>query len=196
MKKVILLFLLSASVTSFSQNSVFKLELNYPIPVDQNFIGKNYTGIIDIGGKYSLLNKDIVSLGFAFNTGLLTFDNSENIIFQNYRVSAYSFQPKVFCEFNIKSIDKLHPYTSLGYSFMIFKATGTNNEFDISDLNDTQNGINLNFGLAFDVTKKFFINAQYDFIKLKKENSIPYSTFNTNINIVKLGIGLKLYQKE
>jgi opacity protein-like surface antigen len=68
--------------------------------------------------------------------------------------------------------------------------------FDIYDLNDTQNGINLNFGIAFDITKKFFINAQYDFIKLKKENSIPYSTFNTNINLVKLGIGLKLYQKE
>ncbi len=192
MKKIILLFLLSICTYSFSQNSKLKLDVNYPFAVDQNFMGKNYSGIIDIGGKYSLVNKDLVNLGFAINTGLLTFDNTINESFQNYKISAYTIQPKVFCEFNIKSVEKIHPYTSLGYSFFVFKATGTNNEFDVSAFNDTQSGINLNFGLAFDITKKLYINAQYDFIKLKKEDLIPNSKFNTNVNIVKIGIGLKL----
>jgi hypothetical protein len=192
MKKVVLLFLLSMSISSFSQNSKFKLELNYPIPVDQNFIGKNYSGIIDLGLKYSVQTKDIINLGIAFNTGLLTFDNTKNVFFENYKTNAYFIQPKVFCEFNLKTIQKLHPYTSLGYSFILFKSTGTNNEVDLSGTNNTSSGINLNLGLAIDITKKLFVNVQYDFIKLKKDDLIPNSTFNTNINLVKFGVGLKL----
>lgn len=192
MKKIFLLLLLSLSLSSFSQVSKLCLEVNYPLPFDSNFIGENYTGIIDLGGKYRVLSKDILNLGISINTGLLTFDNSKINSPQNYKIYAYPVQPKIFCEFNIKSIDKLHPYTSLGYSFIIFKATGTNNDYDISSLNDTQSGINLNFGLAFDITKNFFINGQYDFIKLKKENGIPNSTYNTNINILKFGVGFRL----
>ncbi len=192
MKKIFSFLLISICFSSFAQNSKLSLEVNYPLPIDNNFIGKNYTGIIDLGGKYRILNKNIVNLGVAFNAGLLIFDNSKINSPQNYKVYSYPIQPKVFCEFNIKSISKLHPYTSLGYSFVVFKATGTNNGYSVSNLNDTQSGINLNFGLAYDITNKIFVNGQFDYIKLNNENGIPSSTYNTKINILKFGIGLRL----
>lgn len=192
MKKILLITLLNFNLVLFSQESKLSIELNYPIPVDNNFIGKNYTGIVDIGGKYKIINKEVINFGIALNAGLLTFNNSKNNSPQNYKIYAYPIQPKVFCEFNIKNIEKLYPYTSIGYSFIIFKATGTNNGYNVSDFNDTQSGVNLNFGLAYDITSKLFINGQFDFIKLQKEKGIPNSTYNTNINLVKLGIGIRL----
>lgn len=192
MKKILLITLLNFNLVLFSQESKLSIELNYPIPVDNNFIGKNYTGIVDIGGKYKIINKEVINFGIALNAGLLTFNNSKNNSPQNYKIYAYPIQPKVFCEFNIKNIEKLHPYTSIGYSFIIFKATGTNNGYSVSDFNDTQSGVNLNFGLAYDITSKLLINGQFDFIKLQKEKGIPNSTYNTNINLVKLGIGIRL----
>jgi hypothetical protein len=192
MKKAFLFLLLNLSLSLFSQESKFSLELNYPLTFDNNFIGKNYTGIIDLGGKYRILSKDILNFGISFNTGLLKFNNTGINSSQNYTIYAYPIQPNFFCEFNIKPIEKLHPYTSVGYSFIVFKATGTNNGFDISGLNETQSGINLNLGLAFDITNKFFVNGQYDFIKLNNKDSIPNSTYNKNINIIKFGVGLRL----
>jgi hypothetical protein len=192
MKKTLLILFLNLNLALFSQESKLSIELNYPIPADNNFIGKNYTGIVDIGGKYKIINKDFLDFGIALNAGVLTFNNSKINSPQNYKIYAYPIQPKIFCEFNIKNIKKLHPYTSLGYSFIIFKAIGTNNGYDISDLNDTQAGVNLNFGLSYDITSKFFVNGQFDFIKLEKENGIPNTTFNTNVNLVKLGVGLRL----
>jgi len=192
MKKTLLILLLNINLALFSQESKLSIELNYPIPVGNNFIGKNYTGIIDIGGKYKIIDKDVLDFGVSLNAGLLTFNNLINNSTQNYKIYAYPIQPKIFCEFNIKNIKKLHPYTSLGYSFIIFKATGTNNEFDVSDFNETQSGVNLNFGLSYDFTNKFFVNGQFDFIKLQKEKGVPNSAYNTNINLVKLGIGLRL----
>lgn len=192
MKKTLLILLLNLNFAIFSQESKLSIELNYPIPADNNFIGKNYTGIVDIGGKYKIIHKNILDFGIALNAGLLTYNNSKINSSQNYKIYAYPIQPKIFCEFNIKNIKRLHPYTSLGYSFIIFKATGTNNGFDISDLNDTQAGINLNFGLSYDITSKLFVNGQFDFTKLQEENGIPNTTFNTNVNLVKFGIGLRL----
>lgn len=192
MRKTFLFLLLIISLSSFSQNSKLSLELNYPLPIDNNFIGKNYTGIIDLGAKYKIISKDLVNLGIALNTSLLIFANKNNNSNPNYTVYAYPIQPKIFCEFNIKSIEKLHPYTSLGYSFIVYKATGTNFENDNFSLNRTESGININFGLAFDITNIFFVNGQYDFIKLKKDDTIPNSTYNKNINIIKFGIGLRL----
>lgn len=190
MKKVLLILLINLNLNLFSQESKLSIELNYPLPAGNNFIGKNYNGIIDIGGKYNVIDKDVLDFGVALNTGVLIFNNTDG--FQNYKMHAFPIQPKIFCEFNIKSIEKLHPYTSLGYSFIIFKATGTNYGNDISDFNNTDSGINLNLGLSYDITKKFFVNAQFDYIKLNKEEDFPNTSYNTNINLVKFGIGFRL----
>ena len=45
--KVLSLFLL-LSATAFGQTSKFSVEVAYPIPVDNNFLGENYQGIADL----------------------------------------------------------------------------------------------------------------------------------------------------
>jgi opacity protein-like surface antigen len=93
---------------------------------------------------------------------------------------------------DLESIDKFHPSVGLGYTIMVFDASGINNGLDVSDANDTQSGFNFNFGLAYGITEKLFVQVQYDFIKLGVDNDASDMKFNTNVNILKIGLGYRL----
>lgn len=144
--------LLIFSIKLFSQESKFSIELNYPIPIDKNFIGKNYNGIIDVGANYRMANLPPLNLGVLVN--------NQNNRFQNFKVTAYVIQPRIFGALDIKSIDKFHPSVGLGYTIMVFNTSGTNNGFDVSNARDPQSGFNFNFGLAYDITEKLFAQVQ------------------------------------
>ncbi len=191
MKKTYLFLLLTFTLAAFSQESKMSFELNYPIPFGENFIGENYTGIIDLGAKYRFIKKENVNFGVAINASLFSFENTVSFL-QDYTMYAYPIQPKLFAEFNMKSLEKLHPFAALGYSFIVFQASGSNNGVDISSYNETQSGINLNLGLAFDVTKTLFVSGQYDYIKVNTADGVPQSSYNTNVSLFKFGLGLRL----
>ena len=191
-QKILLMLLLIFSIKSFSQDSKLSLELNYPIPIGNNFVGENYSGIIDIGTNYRLVDLNPINIGISLNGGVLVNNSNENNRFQNFKVTSYLIQPRIFGELDLESIDKFHPTFGLGYSIMLFETSGTINGFDISDTSDTQSGLNFNFGLAYDITEKLFVQAQYDFIKLGVDNNVPNTKFNTNVNVVKIGLGLRL----
>jgi opacity protein-like surface antigen len=191
-QKFLLTLLLIFSIKSFSQDSKFSLELNYPITIDNNFVGENYNGIIDIGADYRIANLNPVNIGISLNGGVLVNNSNQNNGFQNFKVTSYVIQPRIFGELDLKSIDKFHPTVGLGYTIMVFHASGTNNGFDVSDASDTQSGFNFNFGLAYDITEKLFVQAQYDFVKLGVDNDVPDIKFNTNVNILKIGLGYRL----
>ena len=93
--------------------------------------------------------------------GVLYFDNKS--YFQDYKVTNYMLQPKIFGEFNIQ---KFQPFIGLGYTSMIFDYKGNNNGFDISDKSDTQNGIDLNIGLKYNALKNIFVQKIKFIIKL------------------------------
>jgi opacity protein-like surface antigen len=188
----LLTLLLIFSIKSFSQDSKFSLELNYPIPIDNNFVGENYNGIIDIGADYRSANLNPVNIGISLNGGVLVNNSNQNNGFQNFKVTSYVIQPRIFGELDLESMDKFHPTVGLGYTIMVFNASGTNNGFDVSDASDTQSGFNFNFGLAYDITEKLFVQAQYDFIKLGVDSDVPDIKFNTNVNILKIGLGYRL----
>ncbi|MES2852363.1 MAG: outer membrane beta-barrel protein, partial [Bacteroidota bacterium] len=61
-----------------------------------------------------------------------------------------------------------------------------------ADIDDNENGFNYNIGLSYDLTNKLFLQAQYDFIKIGVEDGIPDKSYNTNINILKFGIGYRI----
>ncbi|WP_298266076.1 outer membrane protein [uncultured Lutibacter sp.] len=191
-QKLLLTLLLIFSIKSFSQESKFSLELNYPIPIDNNFIGENYNGIIDIGADYRIVNLNPVNLGVSLNAGVLTNNVNENNGLQNFKITSYVIQPRIFAELDLESIERFHPSVGLGYTIMDFNASGTNNGFDVSDASDTQSGFNFNFGLAYDITEKLFVQVQYDFVKLGVDNDVPDIKFNTNVNILKIGLGYRL----
>jgi opacity protein-like surface antigen len=191
-QKFLLTLLLIFSIKSFSQDSKFSLELNYPITIDNNFVGENYNGIIDIGADYRIANLNPVNIGISLNGGVLVNNSNQNNGFLNFKVTSYVIQPRIFGELDLKSIDKFHPTVGLGYTIMVFNASGTNNGFDVSDASGTQSGFNFNFGLAYDITEKLFVQAQYDFVKLGVDNDVPDIKFNTNVNILKIGLGYRL----
>jgi len=188
----LLTLLLIFSIKSFSQDSKFSLELNYPIPIDNNFVGENYNGIIDIGVDYRLANLNPVNIGISLNGGVLVNNSNQNNGFRDFKVTSYVIQPRIFGNLDLESIDKFHPTVGLGYTIMVFDASGINNGFDVSDASDTLSGFNFNFGLTYDITEKLFVQAQYDFVKLSVDNDVPDLKFNTNVTILKIGLGYRL----
>ncbi len=185
MKIKLSILLIFLSFYSFCQNSKLSVEINYPIPFDNNFIADNYKSIIDVGAKYRFINSRVINIGISFNAGILYFENTKSYI-QDYKVTNYMLQPKIFGEFNLK---KLKPFLGLGYTSMIFDYNGNNNEFEINGKSDTQSGIDFNVGFKYNVLKNVFIQVQYDYIILDVGEEIPRTKYNTNVNIFKIGMG-------
>src|SRR5690606_15770682 len=159
-QKLLIALLLALSLTSFSQESKFSIELNYPIPADNNFVGQNYNGIIDLGFKYRFVELGVVNIGASLNGGIIK--NSKKDAVQPFDVTAYNIQPRIFVELDDDLLSKLHPSIGLGYSFMVFKASGIttynpeNPAIQTSSTSEIQGGINLNLAASYDVTQKFF----------------------------------------
>lgn len=171
---VLVALLMFFTLKSFSQDSKFSLEFNYPIPVGDSFIGKNYIGILDLGAKYRFTKSNPFRMGASLNSGILVFSKS--------KVTTYIIQPRLFGELNIESLKRLHPAVGLGYTFMLFGSSFDENI-------DTQAGLNLNASIVYEISGKLSVITQYDYIKLNVKNNIPNSNFNTKIGIIKIGLG-------
>ncbi len=191
-QNLLLTFLFILSMKSFSQDSKLSLEMHYPLTMSQNFISKNYNGIIDVGGKFRFSELKNINIGASLNGGILSNNTNDNNGDQDFRVNLYLIQPKIFSELKIESVPEIRPFVGIGYTFMVFKANGTNNGFDVSALNSTESGINANFGVAYDITSKIFLDLQFDYVKLNVGNEVPKTAFNTNVNLLKVGLGLRL----
>lgn len=190
---VILLILFT--IKSFSQNSKFSIDANYPIAIGDNFLGQNYNGLVDFGAKYKFSENKIVDIGASINFGF--FQNTKSgatALNQLFDVKIFPIQPRIFTEFNIPNLEKFHPQIGVGYSIIIYDAVWRENtNADLpADIDDNQNGFNFNIGLSYDLTNKLFLQAQYDFIKIGVEDGIPDKSYNTNINILKFGIGYRI----
>ncbi len=180
-------------VLSQAQERKFSLEANYPLPIDDGFVFQNYTGIIDLGLKYRFYETNVLCLGAGVNGGMLkaNFNSYDTKI----ATTNYTVQPKVITEFKLKN-SKIHPYASLGWSFMNFVAEGSTSSFDgelikIND-SDTQSGLNLTAGTLYDVSKKVFINFQFDFTNLNKKGNVPNTNYNTQVMLLKAGVGFRI----
>lgn len=185
MKKLLFLItVLIFSLKSFSQDSKISLEVNYPIPMGDNFIGEFYDGIADIGIDYKFFNKSAFNLGASLNGGVL-LNNS----FQNVTTTAYTVQPRLFGELIV--LDKVRPSLGIGYSLIFLNTSGSDNVGTFEN-NDSQEGVNFNLGIAYDITAKFFAQIQYDFIKLGSEDNITNTKFNTQVHLLKIGLGYRL----
>jgi opacity protein-like surface antigen len=193
--KLTVILLLFFSIQSFSQDSKFSIDLNYPIAIGDNFLGQNYNGLFDVGANYKFSTNKIVDIGGSIHFGY--FQNTKSnttAINQLFEVKIFPIQPRIFAKFNIQNFKKLHPQIGLGYSILIYdaKANGIETSILPADINDNKSGFNFNAKLAYDLTNKFFIQVQYDFIKIGVENGITNNSYNTNINIIKFGFGYRI----
>ncbi|KJD31330.1 hypothetical protein PW52_16750 [Tamlana sedimentorum] len=193
--KLYWILILALALNLNAQESKFDIEANFPIAIGDNFLGDNHNGIIDLGINYRFLQKEILNLGVSANFGFFKNTKSgatdQNQLFD---VKTIPIQPRLFAEFNIPNLEKLRPQVGIGYSILIFNADWADNRDDElpADIDDSEEGFNFNLGIAYDLSEKFFLQAQYDFVKIRVENGVPDISYNTNINILKFGIGYKL----
>ena len=193
-KHLILIILLVLSTNLFAQDKKFSIAANYPLPIDDNFIGKNYHGIADVEFKYRFIKLNPIKIGGSLNSGFLKTSNKTGTTAFNTRV--ITVQPKVFAELHLDAISRFHPSIGMGYSFLFFKTTNIKRYHDPYNppinvsTNQHENGLNFNAGLSFDVTKSFFVQAQYDFINIGTKDVLDIK-YNSHINLLKFGVGLK-----
>ena len=194
MKKLIKsLLLLPLFITVLhGQNYRWTTSLNYPITIDQNFIGENYNGFLDIGLSYQCVNYDYLSIGASINAGI--FSNNDNLditSIDNFKAITYSIEPKISFIGTIPSLEVIHPFIGLGYSFFLFDISGVNQGLGIVEHGDTLYGFSFNTGLQIDISNRVFINLEYDFTKVDRDDLVPDTRYNKNVNFVKLGAGFR-----
>ena len=196
MKKIyfltVLAFFLSAGL--FSQDYKWSVEANYPISVGDE-IGNDAPGLLDFGIKYRFLDLKIVKIGAGINAGVFKKNISDDFkpVFTDFDETNWLIQPKVFAEFTIPGIQKLHPSVGLGYTFIESKFEGESFNLGSFDNTESSGGINLNVGLSYDIAKRFFLQAQYDYIREKDTYNYEGQDLKVkrDLGYLKFGVGFR-----
>ncbi len=191
--KLLVLPVLFFSINAIAQDLDYKwsVEANYPISVGDD-LGNDTPGIIDVGLKYRFLDFNIVKIGAGINAGVFkdnirSFTDPETT---NFDETNWLIQPKVFVEFTIPGISKLHPSVGLGYTFIESEYKGFTS-FQEIDNSSLEGGINVNLGLSYDIGERFFLQVQYDYVR----NKVTFEDFNfenkQNLGFLKAGVGFR-----
>jgi hypothetical protein len=162
---------------NYSQSNKLSADLNYPIPIGDNFIAENYNGIFDLGIKFYFWKISNFDFGLSGNVGYFNasiFDNDISLLMLRPRISAETY------------IGKFCPYLGIGYSFLNF-SIDTESEID-----KTKDGLNISFGVKYNLFYRIYLNFSYDYIHLKHEGIIQKSSYNQDINILNIGLGIQL----
>ena len=184
------IILLINTVQTQEQN--WSTTISYPVTVDQNFIGENYTGFIDLGISYCFVSHENLSVATVFNASI--FSNNDNLdiaSIDNYKAIMFYLEPKLRVIGTLSSLNQVHLYLGLGYSFFMFDISGVNEGLGIIKDGETLTGFSMNTGLQVDVSPRIYFNLEYDFTKVKQRNLVPNTRYNRNVNIIKLGAGLR-----
>lgn len=193
-RKYLLSLLFCAIITKhFSQEPKLSIDVNLPVLLGQNFLADNYFGVFDLGVAYEFAELNTTKIGAAVNASFLRSTN--NATNNNFDVRVYAIQPKIFAKFRLNAIKNLHIKTGLGYALFIFNLVPNANtgQFNLNQgRSSNENGINLNTALHYDFAKKFYATVQYDFVKLSTDKSALNNPYNTNLNILKLGVGIRI----
>ncbi len=197
--KLLLIPVLLFSINSMAQDLNYKwsVDANYPISVGDELSNDN-PGIIDLGLKYRFVDLNFVTLGAGISAGI--FHDNINSATENgidFDETNLLIQPKVFAEFKIPGIDKLHPSIGLGYTVVRSKFDGTIGNFantpeeENVSATTSDGGININLGLTYDLSKRLFFQAQYDYIRLNVRNDNPQLNRDQNLGLLKFGFGFR-----
>lgn len=179
---IIFLFGLCAN----GQDAKFSATVGYPIAVGDNFL-EQYSSIIDVGAQYRILKNGIVNLGVSANTSFFTRTTTLNTTFKRKLLLV---QPRIFGELNLEALSGLRPSLGLGYTV---SSLASKNESDSSlDATESTGAINVNLGMAYDISRKLFAFISYDYLKYTEDfpPNIDNSYFG-NASFIKVGVGLR-----
>lgn len=167
--------ILMVTSNAFGQSNKLDVDLNYPFPFGENFIGKNYSGMADLGLKYTLFNTSKFDIGLSANMGMLGKSD----------VKVVMMKPRVSTELKL---GKINPYMGIGYSLFYYAFDSNSPLTPNSD--KTNDGLNMNAGIKLLLTSKLYMNLSYDFIKFRTEDHFD-SDYNENIQMFNMGLGLQ-----
>lgn len=192
--KLLLIPVLLLSINSIAQNLNYKwsVEVNYAVVPEDGFGGDD--NIIEIGMKYRFTDLSFLQLGFGVNGGFSNKNHEGASI--DGRTNRYYIQPRLFSEFKIPGIERLRPTIGLGYSILNEDTSVISNGEDVSG-NTTNGGFNFNLGVAYDITNRFFVQAQYDFINLNVRDEFIFQgevikpDYQEKLNNIKIGVGFR-----
>ena len=190
MKKFLVLLFVLSFTNIFSQKKNFSLEVNYPLELS-NGNSSNLTGVINSKIKYRFFNRESFSIGTSYSIDLLTGD----LQYPYDKESFISHHFNLFGEVPLNSTNKLIPSLGIGYSTQsYFKSIIIyNNSGEVSSTSekDTIGGFNISFGGTYDIFKNFFIQANFQFIRLYVEDYIAEKKIGFNKNRLKIGVGYR-----
>ncbi|RPG33390.1 MAG: hypothetical protein CBB72_009680 [Muricauda sp. TMED12] len=190
MKKFLVLLFVLSFTNIFSQKKNFSLEVNYPLEFS-NGNSSNLTGVINSKIKYRFFNRESFSIGTSYSIDLLTGD----LQYPYDKESFISHHFNLFGEVPLNSTNKLIPSLGIGYSTQsYFKSIIIyNNSGEVSSTSekDTIGGFNISFGGTYDIFKNFFIQANFQFIRLYVEDYIAEKKIGFNKNRLKIGVGYR-----
>ena len=191
-------FLLLTSLVFFSvltikaQEKKWNVELNYTL-IPQDGIGGDLN-YLDLGIKHRFLSTDYFDFGAGINGGFYRNNFDGEPIEGD--LTSLIFQPRVFSEIKIPGLARLRPGIGLGYS-LINDDTDLFVEGENRSTNNTNGGFNFNFGVSYDFTNRWFIQAQYDFINLRVKDEINQNgqtnsfDFSRKLNNIRIGAGFR-----
>ncbi|WP_438968618.1 outer membrane protein [Nonlabens sp.] len=190
LKNLFLIVLIMNCFLSYGQKSNFSLEANFPYTFGDNFVDEGYNGAIDLGLKYRFASYDALDLGASLNVGAFYRDDSRFDGGPDVNGSAFLFQPRVYASFKIEGYERWHPMVGLGYSLFAFNINDENFAGANFQENTSDDGINLNLAVAYDIAQRWFLQLQYDYVRLSARD-VRKTPYNQNVNILKLGIGYR-----
>jgi|GEM_PF-4577950 len=188
MKKQVNLFLiiLFAGLITYAQDSKFSATVGYPIAVGDNFL-EQYSSIIDVGAQYRFLEAGSVNIGVSANASFFSRSTTLNTTIKRRLVLV---QPRVFGELNGDILKGFRPSLGLGYTISSI-ASKSENDSSV-DQTDSSGAINVNLGVAYDITKNLFAFISYDYLRYTEDfpPTLDNSYFG-NASFIKLGAGLR-----
>ena len=202
MKKIIIIIglVLTNPVFSYSQSDAesISFELRYPIPMGDHFINKafdhGYSGLIDLGLDYNILNANGLEIGILFNTSILELSHTD--------VNLLIFSPKIKADYEMYlNALSIIPQVGIGYSNWRFRSPemtftdGFGNPVRIEGIDRNENGLTIvgatKLVLNNDKKIKWDFNLSYEFTKLEKPDYEGGDVkYNRNIHLFYPAMGM------
>jgi len=194
-KKIILSLVLIVTFKSNSQDinkkedNKFLVSLHYTGNLrNNNFIGDSYNGVLGLDARYTIVEKDFLSIQAGLGIDYLkSRENSSQLKMKD----ALIVNPNVGIEFAVSK--EFKPFFNLGYSFFSAKYTISSAAFLVASQYDpliqggnvkgsfNYNSISINPGFRFFIDQKLYIQTDYKYLPIDS---------NLNVHLIAIGLGL------
>lgn len=193
-KKLIICFLLLASVKFYSQDKIMIKDNKFYISIhyvgnnrNHNFVSDNFNGIVGLDAKYKIYKNH----NFIIQAGLgLDYFEGREIGSQLDLENSLMINPNIGIELEVNKT--LKPFLNLGYSFFnatynIQQSSGVFDPFDplfnpiFLPITYNFDSFSINPGLRLFMGKNIFIQTDYKYLPIKS---------NINVHLISVGLGL------